>query len=509
MEVEKNKSKEKNSTLVKGLTFFEGNIRDLTFFLPLPICFVSPGGIILEINPTFKKFVGYKTEEIIGKPIENIFNKKEIEELIKETLEKGFVEKKEVFLFTKEREEVPTNCFSISKKGKREEIAGYLIGLFDLRDIKKKEQIFKNFQTAILNILEDTEENRKKAEEEKNKTQAIIYYFNDGLLFFDNEKFLRIFNPQAEIFFEIKSKEVVNKKISFLKKFLKLKLLLDYLEKRSEKILKEELKIEDLVLTISSLPIFIAGEVKIGTLIILHDITREKQIEKMKSEFVSIASHQLRTPLSAVKWTLHMLLDGDLGKITLEQREFLEKTYKSNERMITLVNDLLDVSRIEERKYLYKPILTEIENIVETVISSSMQEAKRKKVKLKFQKSKKRMPYVKIDVEKIKLTIQNLLNNAINYTLPGGMVIVSLKQLKKEIEFRIQDTGVGISKDQQHRVFAKFFRGANVMRMETDGSGLGLFIAKNIIKAHGGKIWFKSEENKGSTFWFTLPTFTS
>jgi signal transduction histidine kinase len=129
----------------------------------------------------------------------------------------------------------------------------------------------------------------------------------------------------------------------------------------------------------------------------------------------------------------------------------------------------------------------------------------RKKIKFEFKKPEKKLPEVKIDVEKIKLAIQNFLENAIRYTKPGGEVIISLKYLEGKIEFSIKDTGVGISKDQQARVFTKFFRGANVIRMETEGSGLGLFIAKNIIEAHGGRIWFESEEGKGATFYFTLP----
>ena len=110
-----------------------------------------------------------------------------------------------------------------------------------------------------------------------------------------------------------------------------------------------------------------------------------------------------------------------------------------------------------------------------------------------------------LDVEKMKLAIQNLLDNAIRYTQPGGRVTASLKYVKKEIEFSIKDTGIGIPKDQQERVFTKFFRGANAIRLETEGSGLGLFITKNIIEAHGGKIWFESEENVGTTFHFTIP----
>ncbi|GAH23077.1 unnamed protein product, partial [marine sediment metagenome] len=217
------------------------------------------------------------------------------------------------------------------------------------------------------------------------------------------------------------------------------------------------------------------------------------------------AAHQLRTPLSAIKWTLRMLLDGDLGKITEEQRGFIEKTYKSNERMISLINDLLDVTRIEEGRYLYKPVLTQIENVVQFVIDSFKEKIRRKKIKLEFKKPRKKLPEVRVDVEKVRLAINNLLDNAIRYTPVGGRVTTSLKCGKKEIELSVKDTGVGIPEDQKERVFTKFFRGANVMRMETEGTGLGLFITKNIIEAHGGRVWFESEENKGSVFHFTLP----
>jgi len=243
----------------------------------------------------------------------------------------------------------------------------------------------------------------------------------------------------------------------------------------------------------------------LGTLIILHDITREKTIERMKTEFVSLAAHQLRTPLSAIKWTLRMLLDGDLGKITEEQKDFIEKTYKSNERMITLINDLLDVTRIEEGRYLYKPVLADVEPIVQFVTNSYQEEIKKKKIRFEFKKPEEGLPKIKLDVEKIRLAIDNLIENAIRYTPAYGKVMVSLEHKKGGIEFSVKDTGVGIPKDQQGRIFTKFFRAANVMRMATEGTGLGLFITKNIIEAHGGKIWFESEEGKGTTFYFAIP----
>ncbi len=370
----------------------------------------------------------------------------------------------------------------------------------------KEEQQFSADRRALMNILEDVDEARRQAEEERNRTLAIIANFTDGLLFFDKNYSLVLFNPQAERFFNVVYKDVVGRSIEELLEFPSLKPLIEILgPKYIKKISRKELALrEGLILEVSTISV-IRGKEKIGTLVILHDVTREKRIERMKTEFVSIAAHQLRTPLSAIKWTLKMFLTGDLGKITKEQADFLEKAYQSNERMIGLINDLLNVTRIEEGRYLYKPIFVDFEDLVQSVIKPFKEEIKRKKIKFEFKKPSKKPPKVKVDKEKIALVIQNLIDNAIKYTLTGGKITVRLKYTKKQLEFSVQDTGIGISKDQQSRIFTKFFRGAKAIRMETEGSGLGLFIAKNIIEAHGGKIWFESEEGKGSTFSFSLP----
>jgi PAS domain S-box-containing protein len=358
---------------------------------------------------------------------------------------------------------------------------------------------------ALLNMLEDTEEAKEKAEEEKNKTLAIINNFTDGLLVFDTNDRLSLFNPRAEVFFDIKARDVVERSISQLATFPTMKSLAALLKEKIEGVYREELKIsEKFTVEVSTVPIIHKKE-KLGDLVILHDITREKMVERMKTEFVSLAAHQLRTPLAAIKWTLRMLLDGDLGEITEEQKDFIEKTYSSNERMIALINDLLDVTRIEEGRYLLKPTPASLEDVVQFVIKSYQEEIKRRKIKLEFQKPAKKTPQVMIDAEKMRIAIQNLVDNAVKYTPPQGTVTVSLKFTKKKIELSVKDTGIGIPKDQQERVFTKFFRAANVIRKETEGSGLGLFIAKNIIEAHKGKIWFKSKEGEGTTFYFTLP----
>lgn len=375
---------------------------------------------------------------------------------------------------------------------------------FEEIEVRKKAEDLEKTQSALMNILEDVEEARKKAEEEKNKTSAVITNFTDGLLFFDKEKKLSLINPRAISYLEVKQEETLGKTFTEFSQLPAFSSIALALGSDIQDLFRREVALrDDLVLEVSAIPIKLENEIS-GSLVVLHDITREKTVERMKSEFVSIAAHQLRTPLSAIKWTMRMLLDGDLGQISPEQKELVEKTYLSNERMIALINDLLDVTRIEEGRYIYKPALTDLGSVIQFVINSCKENAQIRQVKIEFQKPEK-LPKVLVDVEKIKLAIQNYFDNALKYTPKGGIISISLKVVGKEIEFSIKDTGVGIPKDQQERIYTKFFRGANVVRMDTDGNGLGLFIVKNIIEAHGGRVWFESEEGKGSTFYFALP----
>lgn len=355
---------------------------------------------------------------------------------------------------------------------------------------------------ATLNILEDIGEASEALEIEKKRIENIILSLADGLLVLRDSEIL-LSNPSAKAIFGIKANDIIKKSADSLQKYQNLKILFQFLEENKKRpIIRKEIVFQKPERTFQITVISISAS---QDLIILHDVTREKLVEQMKTEFVSLAAHQLRTPLSAIKWTLRMILDEDLGKVTKDQRDFLEKTYLSNERMISLINDLLNVARIEEGRYLYRLSLYRLEDLVQSVVNSYIDAAKRKKITFTFKKPKRKSPKLKIDIEKMNSAIQNIIDNAIRYTRKGGRVTVSLKSGRKEIELRVQDSGIGIPENQQERVFSKFFRGVNVMRMETEGSGLGLFITKNIIEAHGGKIWFESEENKGTTIYLTLP----
>ena len=232
---------------------------------------------------------------------------------------------------------------------------------------------------------------------------------------------------------------------------------------------------------------------------------REKNISGMKSEFISIAAHQMRTPLSAIKWTLNILGSENVGPLNEKQKEAIRQGNDVAEHMIRLVNDLLNVSRIEEGRFGYNFEKTSLVELVEELLKEEKLKAEQNDVKLAFYRPKEKLPDMPIDKERLRMAIGNLIDNAIKYSLPGKTVEVGMQRKGNQVVVGVRDKGIGIPKEQMDRLFTKFFRADNAVRLQTAGSGLGLYITKNIIERHGGKIWAESEKGKGSKFFLTLP----
>jgi signal transduction histidine kinase len=218
----------------------------------------------------------------------------------------------------------------------------------------------------------------------------------------------------------------------------------------------------------------------------------------------AIFVHRLKHGLAAIKWSLKMILSGDFGEISDEQKDIIEKSLEDNEKLILLSDNLLNGTDVDKTKKFLSRDLCDAELIVNSVIKSYESKIAEKKIKLEFTAPEEKTE-IFLDKEKIKIAIQNILDNAIRYTKEGGKIVISLSRNQGNVELKIQDSGMGIPENQKRKLFTKFFRGDNAIKVNDDGSGLGLFIAKNIIEAHGGKIWFESEENKGSTFYVALP----
>ncbi|QQS15592.1 MAG: CHASE domain-containing protein [Candidatus Moraniibacteriota bacterium] len=242
----------------------------------------------------------------------------------------------------------------------------------------------------------------------------------------------------------------------------------------------------------------------IGVIEIFRDISKEKEVDRMKTEFLSLASHQLRTPLAAMKWFLEILMDGTSGKLKDNQRDIVERVNRSNNNMIELVNSLLNVSRLEQGRIMVDPSPTDLKQLLQEVLGE---------LTVSFQSKKQEIVnhfdattlVINVDAKLIRQIYLNLVSNAVKYSPLGSKIEISLTKMSGDVVFSVKDSGYGIPKDEHDRIFTKFYRASNIATKETDGNGLGLYLVKKIVEVSGGRIWFESEENKGTTFSFSLP----
>jgi signal transduction histidine kinase len=216
-----------------------------------------------------------------------------------------------------------------------------------------------------------------------------------------------------------------------------------------------------------------------------------------------MASHQLRTPLTSVKGYISMVLEGDAGKVSHMQREMLGQAFFSSQRMVYLIADLLNVSRLKTGKFIIEPTPVDLSEVVAQELSQLEETAASRSVSLAYDKPKN-FPALMLDETKTRQVIMNFVDNAIYYTPPKGHINVQLSDNKSTIELRVTDDGIGVPKSEQPHLFTKFYRAGNARKARPDGTGLGLFMAKKVIVAQGGSLIFESTEGKGSSFGFVF-----
>lgn len=268
---------------------------------------------------------------------------------------------------------------------------------------------------------------------------------------------------------------------------------------------------------LSIAPIISKSKKLLGFSVSEKDITELERIDQSKTEFISLAAHQLKNPPTAIKWITETLFDEKTGKLTEKQREYLNDAHFKNEQMINLINALLDVSRMELGLFTIKnPISIDINLLVQNIIKDLRIRITEKDLRLTERYAKEKL-VIFTDSNLLQMVFQNLITNAINYTPKKGEITIEISAKRKgekfggrivtedSAVFMIADTGCGIPKQQQSKIFTKLFRADNVREKYTDGTGLGLYIVKFIVDEFGGAIWFVSEENKGTTFYVVIP----
>lgn len=242
----------------------------------------------------------------------------------------------------------------------------------------------------------------------------------------------------------------------------------------------------------------------IGTIEIFRDITQDLEVDKAKSEFVSLASHQLRTPLTTINWYIERLIGNELGGLSARQKEYVKEIYHASLRMVELINALLNASRLELGTFIAEPTQISYEDVIDTVIRDFKQELKKRDIKI-VKKISPNMSKFSADPRLLAIIVQNLLSNAIKYSKNSTNVTVSITRSEQGYALAVTDTGCGIPKDAQKHIFSKMFRADNAKEIDRDGTGLGLYIVKSIIDATGGKIDFNSVENQKTTFTVRYP----
>lgn len=390
------------------------------------------------------------------------------------------------------------------------ELNNKVLKLFEELEAEKE-----SVERKVIERTKDVAAEKRKAEAEKEKTMALITNFFAPIIFLNDDNRLALFNPLAgeilgigEADLGAKASNSDNLSLNNFANIIHRRFLAERIDgepgdsKFEEAIVKY--KNEDRIFKVITSKVVGKEGNYLGTMKIFYDITREKAIDRMKSEFISIAAHQLRTPLSAIKWVIKMILDGDAGELTNEQRELLNKGYSSNERIIKLVNDLLNVSRIEEGKFGFNFEKADFQEVLSAAVSNVDSLVTKNHQELIIKKSSK-LPKIFLDKERMIMVMQNLLSNAVKYTPEYGKIKMVIKADKQYLYVKINDQGVGVPAEDQPKLFSKFFRAANAVKLETEGTGLGLFMVKNIIEKHNGRVKLKSEEGEGTEVSFFIP----
>jgi PAS domain S-box-containing protein len=383
------------------------------------------------------------------------------------------------------------------------------------KKIKENNIFLEEQQRALLNVLEDMEKEKYKTQTEKDKLNTIVESIGDGVFVVDKNLNVMRFNKKASIISGFSQEDVIGKKYNEILIFKKEKggdLEDDFVKTSLEtgeigSIAEESVLIKkdgsEVPVDDSAAPIKDKEGNITGVVVVFRDVSLTRKVDKMKSEFVSVASHQLRTPLTGIQWVTERLLKIS-DKLPEKERDYVNDIYFSTKRLGHLVDDLLSVSRIEGGKLMFKPENIEVVGFINDYLEELKPVYEKKELDVIFINHPEKLE-IFMDKSSLRNVLQSIVSNAVEYTPQKGKVEIKLEQKENKFILEVDDNGIGIPAKDQETIFEKFTRGENAQAVKTDGTGLGLYITKQTLSMIGGDIHFESEENKGTKFFIEFP----
>ncbi len=416
-----------------------------------------------------------------------------------------------------------------------EEILGALLLFHSQADFFQNSQIGLMEATArqigialnnaeLFNLIRDQSEHLgsmlREQQIEASRSRAILEAVADGVLVTNSTGQINLFNASAERILDLKSQQVMSKSLD---QFVGLfgRTTSDWMQTirrwsqdpgahKNAETYAERIDLDNgRIVSVHLAPVFWRQEF-LGTVSTFRDITHEVQVDRIKSEFVANVSHELRTPMTSIKGYVEIMLMGAAGEITPQQSHFLKIVKSNTERLSVLVNDLLDVSRIEAGRLTLNNQALDLHEIAEDVIADLRRRSTEENRPMTFELViPTGLPFAQGDTERVRQILGNLVVNGYNYTPDGGCVSVKIVEVEHDLQIDVRDNGIGIRPSEQGRIFERFYRGEDPLVLQTAGFGLGLAIAKTLVEMHHGRMWFSStgERGEGSVFSFTLPVF--
>jgi PAS domain S-box-containing protein len=425
------------------------------------------------------------------------------------------IEKAEGSAKKKDALEGPIQCFCASPLMVYDKILGLLaIAAVGIPAIPMADEQFLNILAGHVALFIENDRIRAQITAERNRLESILHSMVEGVMVIDEENKIILVNSVAEELLGINRSEVYGKQLTDAIAEEQIASLFDLLKRQKTGFLTKEVKMINSrdglpqILMTGLSNIYNLSAETIGAVLVIHDITREKEVDRLKTEFISITSHELRTPLASIKQAIYLVLSQTVGAINEQQKKFLDIGKRNVDRLSKLINDLLDLSKIEAGKLKLERSEEDINHIAHEVVLTFEASAKERGLALE-EKLLPDLAKFYFDPNKISQVVANLVSNAIKFTPAGGKITVASSYYGSDpnyIEISIKDSGLGIPKEDFDKLFKKFQQLDMALNRKTGGTGLGLAICKQIVELHGGRILAESEgRDKGSNFVFILP----